>query len=365
MNVAVIGAGGPAGANVVRSLRAAGHDVLGIDGNDHHLGLIDGEKVKQPYRPFDPAFRQWLNEICEERLIDFVHAQPDEAVEVLARYGDELSAAVLVPKVQTILLCQDKFETAWRWKRDALRLKPVVKLEVEEQIHEAIEEMGLPLWMRATRGAGGRGSTPVDSHEVALNWWRYWLARKVDWDWILEEYLPGRDYAWTSLWFEGELVVSQGRERLEYIYPHLAPSGRTGTPTVAVTISDAEVNRVATEAVRSIDDEPHGLYCVDLREDSDGVPRPTEINAGRLFTTAHFYTAAGVNIPDLCVRLATGTAIEDRPPPYDPLPAGLFWIRHIDCPARLMVERDGTLVEVGPGSASWKSAETTSGHLEP
>ena len=132
-----------------------------------------------------------------------------------------------------------------------------------------------------------------------------------------------------------------------------------------MTISDAEVNRVATEAVRSIDDEPHGLYCVDLREDSDGVPRPTEINAGRLFTTAHFYTAAGVNIPDLCVRLATGTVIEDRPPPYDPLPAGLFWIRHIDCPARLMVERDGTLVEVGPGSASWKSAETTSGHLEP
>lgn len=342
---------------MARSLRAAGHEVVGIDGNDYHLGLIEGTKVKQEYRSFEPAFRDWLNAVCDEHRIDYVHAQPDEAVEVLSRYRNELRASTLVPRVQTLLLCQDKFETAWRWKREGLRMKPVVKLEVEDQINEAIEEIGLPLWMRATRGAGGRGSTPVDTYEVALNWWRYWQARKVDWDWILEEYLPGRDYAWTSLWKDGELVVSQARERLAYIYPHLAPSGRTGTPTVAVTINDDEVNRIATEAVQAIDEEPHGLFCVDLREDAEGVPRPTEINAGRFFTTAHFYTAAGINIPDLCVRLATGMADTDLPPSYNPLPAGLFWIRHIDCPARLMVERDGELVEVRPGDREFQEYE--------
>ena len=336
MNVAVLGAGGPAGANVVRSLNMAGHDVIGIDGNPFRLGLIEGTAVKQEYDVYHDRFIGWLNDVCVDYQIRYVHSQPEEGVEVLSRSQGKLVAEVLLPSSQTVVLCQDKFETAWRWKKAGLKTQPVIKLELAEQIVEAIETIGLPLWLRATRGAGARGATLVENYDTALHWWQYWRARGSDWEWILEEFLPGRDFAWTSLWYQGDLIVSQGRERLEYIFPHLAPSGRTGTPTVAVTVSDERVNSAAMGAVLAIDDEPHGLYCVDLREDSGGVPRPTEINAGRFFTTSHFYSAAGLNIPDLCVQFATDTVKGPLPPQFDPLPEGLYWMRHIDCPARLL-----------------------------
>jgi carbamoyl-phosphate synthase large subunit len=153
-------------------------------------------------------------------------------------------------------------------------------------------------------------------------------------DFIAEAYLPGRDLAWTSLWWEGMLIASFGRERLEYIYPNLAPSGRTGTPTIARTVHDHELNTTAFNTVVAIDPKPHGFYSVDLREDKDGIARPTEVNAGRCFTTSYLSTAAGVNFMDLWCCLIQGET------PYveavNSIPADLVWMRHIDCPELLL-----------------------------
>jgi len=40
-----------------------------------------------------------------------------------------------------------------------------------------------------------------------------------------------------------------------------------------------DVLRMAQNAVYAVDGKPNGIYCVDLREDKDGPPTPTEINA--------------------------------------------------------------------------------------
>jgi carbamoyl-phosphate synthase large subunit len=182
--------------------------------------------------------------------------------------------------------------------------------------------------------------------KAAQAWIAYWGQREVGWEWIAEEMLPGRDYGWTSIWNHGELVTSQGRERVEYIYPHLAPSGRTGTPTIAVTRHDQRVNDVASAAVIAIDDDATGVFCVDLRENARGVPVPTEINAGRFFTTSDFYAAAGFNFVDLYIRLGMGEEIE-RVPKVNAVQENVAWYRHIDCPARL--------VEGIPGLAETKN----------
>ena len=76
--------------------------------------------------------------------------------------------------------------------------------------------------------------------------------------------------------------------------------------------------------------EPHGIFSVDLTYGSDGVPNPTEINIGRFFTTHLFFTAAGLNMPEIAVRLAFG----EEPPALErtinPLKPGLVWIRGVD-----------------------------------
>jgi len=124
--------------------------------------------------------------------------------------------------------------------------------------------------------------------------------------------------------------MGAARERLEFVFPQHAPSGVTSSPVVARTVHSPQVNCVATQAILAVDPEPNGIYCVDLKCDASDRPRPTEINAGRFFTTSYFFTTAGANMPYAYVTLGLGG--EPAPmPQYDAVPAGLYWIRHIDC----------------------------------
>jgi carbamoyl-phosphate synthase large subunit len=177
----------------------------------------------------------------------------------------------------------------------------------------------------------------VENYETAIHWLGYWRARGTSWTFIAQPYLSGREYAFQSLWHEGQLITSQGRERLEYIFPHIAPSGKTGTSAITATVHDDALNDAATATILSVDARPHGVYSVDLVADSRGKMVPTEINAGRFFTTTYFYTMAGLNMPYHYVCLAMGRPLPSLPR-YNALPAGLYWIRHMDCPAVLVTE---------------------------
>ena len=128
---------------------------------------------------------------------------------------------------------------------------------------------------------------------------------------MTEAHLPGRDLAWSSIWYEGELVCSFTRERLEYIYPGLTPEGITGTPTIAEIVHSDEVNAMAEAAVYAVDDKPHGIFSVDLREDEHEIPRPTEINAGRGFTTFGLWAMQAERIFLTCSGFAADRAATD------------------------------------------------------
>src|SRR5262249_48100850 len=148
-------------------------------------------------------------------------------------------------------------------------------------------------------------------------------------DFMVSEFLPGREFAFQSLWHEGRLVVSQARERVEYIFGHLTPSGQSSSPSVARTVHRDDVNRIATAAILAADARPHGIFCVDMKESAAGQPLVTEINCGRFFTTSNFYAHAGVNMPHAYVRLGLGESAPDFPK-YDAVPADWWWVRMID-----------------------------------
>jgi hypothetical protein len=321
MRIAVLGAGGPAGVNVCRALHAAGHDLIGYDLNPTHLIWCEPfctDVRQQSPGPLEHAF--WST-------LDLVHSQAEPPLQELTAS----SLPTLMPTAEVIGHCQDKLQTAQAWVDDGLRRYPPFEIRepVPDHLHLAQATLGLPFWLRATRGAGARGATLVEDLRTAHHWIRYWETRGSDIDWVAEEYLPGRDYCWTSLWQHGRLIAAFARERLEWLYPHLAPSGRTGTPTVAVTVHDERVNSVGVAAVLTIDPSPNGIYAVDLREDTTGVPRPTEINAGRWPTTSPLYHELGVNLPDLHARLHNGEPVELLG--HDIYPAGIHLLRHIDC----------------------------------
>jgi carbamoyl-phosphate synthase large subunit len=130
---------------------------------------------------------------------------------------------------------------------------------------------------------------------------------------------------------DGVLIATGLRERLEYVLPHVSPSGITGAPAVSRTLSEPRLAEVGQAAVRCIDPTPHGVYFVDLKEDETGAARVTEINAGRCGTTVHFYTRAGYNFPAFLVELASGTSPSPLPDPHAAIPPDLYWVRTLDC----------------------------------
>jgi hypothetical protein len=195
------------------------------------------------------------------------------------------------------------------------------------------------VWLRAIRGAGSRASLPVNSLYQGDAWIDYWRGfRGLDYgDFMASEFLPGPEFAWQSLWYGGELVTSQARERIEYIFGNLTPSGQTSSPSVARTVSRDDVNDAGIAAVRAVCDRPHGVFCVDMKEGADGRPKVTEINCGRFFTTSNFFAHAGLNMPAMYVELAlTGRLAEPPPARLNPLPDDLYWVRMIDMGYRLV-----------------------------
>ncbi len=334
--ILVTGAGGSAGINFVASLRMAASDlyIVGTDINAWHLELPDVDAAYLLPHCTEPDYIPTLKRLIALESIELLHAQPDMEVEVISAHRDDLGVRTFLPPHESILLCHDKMATNRRLREAGVPVPRSGHVQRLADIPAILEELGKPgqkVWLRATRGAGSRAALPVHSVRQAKEWIHYWRStgRLETKDFMMSEFLPGGEFAFQSVWVDGELYVSQARERLEYIFGNLTPSGQSSSPSVARTVHRADVNRVATAAVRAVCNRPHGVFCVDLKENSDGVPCVTEINIGRFFTTSNFFATAGVNMPYLSVELAFGR----RPPSpgrYDPLPEGLYWIRLMD-----------------------------------
>ncbi len=317
--------------------------LVGTDSNEFFTHLAVTDKVIRVPPAKAVNYIDTLNEIIHKEKIEFLHAQPDVEVEVVSENREKIKAPVYLPSKAAVKACQDKLESAKVWKHKGVPVARTIEIRREEDINRAFAQFGSPIWVRARHGAGGKGSTPADNPETAVQWIRYWKSRGVNWEFIAQEHLPGRNVAFHSLWKEGELVTSMARERLEYIYAYLAPSGITGTPAVQKTVHDEAVNKAGTDAVLSIDPNFTGIASVDLKGNAAGEPCVTEINPGRMFTTSFFFSYAskvlrkdyGANIPYLYTRLAYKETIPELPK-YNILPADVLWVRHMDAPGRLV-----------------------------
>jgi biotin carboxylase len=340
--ILVSGAGGSAAANFVNALRLADEPyyLAGADVSPYQLELADVE-IRYLVPPAgEPGYLEALNAIIERERIDVVHAQPDPEVLFLARNRDRVRARTFLPSAETVEICHDKARVAEIMRDADLPTPQSAQAESVDSLRSATREILADhgrAWVRATRGAGARASLPVRTADQAVGWARYWVEEKgLDFrDFMVSEFLPGREFAFQSLWRDGELVTSQARQRVQYLFGNLVPSGQTSTPSVARTVHRSDVNELAIAAIRSVDPHATGIFCVDLKEDARDRPLLTEINAGRFFTTSNFFAAAGLNMPHLYVKLALGESLPELPP-VDALDEGLYWVRMVDMGFKLV-----------------------------
>jgi predicted ATP-grasp superfamily ATP-dependent carboligase len=333
--VLLLGAGGAAAANVLDALRRAsrGYRTVGADASTVKLHLSNADERVVIPRAGDEGYAAAIIAAVELYGCDVVHPQPDPDVLAVGKLREEIPAATYLPAQPALELAADKLAFTSRLRQGGVAAPDTITFSAIDDIPPAIAKLLAAhdrLWVRARVGAGARASLPVRNSAQAEAWVRWWIDERglQPSDFMASEFLPGREFAYQSVWQDGELVAGQARERVEYLYGHLTPSGQTSTPAVARTVNEPAIDQLAQDAILALDALPCGAYCVDIKEAHDGTAKVTEINAGRFFTTSNFFAAAGLNMPDLLVRCALG----ERPPRCgsSPLPADLFWIRMVD-----------------------------------
>ena len=343
----VTGAGGPLGVNVTRSLRMGSENLrlIGTDANRWHLplSLCDETYLIPPAKDRD-QYRQALRDIVErERVAAILPTHPVEvrALASLRDDGDLSSIGLCLPSSSTLEIADNKTETQRRLRDANVAVPDTVDLVTDQDLVRAFRELRSddePVWVRGAGAPGlGIGGAALPCRDVNVA--RAWIEHHRGWGRMsASRYLPGANLTWMGLFERGNLLAAGTRERLEYVLPHVSPSGITGAPAVSRTIGRPDVEELGERAVRAIDGQPHGAFFVDFKCDGNNEPFVTEINAGRCGTTVHFYTQAGYNFPWSLARLALGQSVAAAPEPNRAIPTGLYWVRTLDCGPVLLTD---------------------------
>jgi hypothetical protein len=326
------GAGGAPANNVISSLRSSmrGDHIIGQSSSPADPFLADVDEMHLVPRATNPGYPTALLKLLDTTRPDMLHVQHDFEVRAVSRLRDEIAARgtrVPLPARSTVETCVDKYQSYEVWAAAGLPVPRTVLLSSASDLERAMGLLGPEVWLRAIEGGGGRGAIATASVELG----RAWIDRCDGWGSFTAASMLGPDsVTWQSLWWEGELIVAQSRRRYEWAFSDRAPAGITGVTRIAATVRDSEIDELARASVLAIDTTPHGLFGVDMTYSLDGAPHLTEINIGRFFTTIHFFTRAGLNMPLMLRDLALDGS---RPVPdrvLNPLPPGLVWIRGMD-----------------------------------
>jgi len=339
--ILVTGVGGSAGMNFVQSLRLADKDIIiiGTDCSKYYARLSVADRTYVVPSCNDPMYLHAINDIIINEGVEFIHAQPDPEVKFLSDHREDIAAKIFLPERKTIDIAQDKYRFNKLMYENCVSVPMTRRVKDPDYLRKYFAMSPGKLWLRAAQGAGSLAALPVTNYDQAYTWIEYWRTRGLKWeDFILSEFLPGKEYAFQSLWKDGMLITSAARQRIEYLFQNRMPSGQSSTPTIARSVHNELVNFHSIMAIKTLDPNATGIFCVDLKEDKYGVPHITEINVGRFFTTSLFFAKAGSNMPYYYIKMAYGEDPGDLPE-INAVPEGLYWIRQIDC-SQIMVKED-------------------------
>lgn len=332
--ILITGCGGAAAVSFARSLRDANQEgadyfLIGVDADKHsvHRGACDKTYICP--RADDEKYLPFLLEIIKREKIGFIHAQPDFEIPVIGQHREKLTNAgcrVFLPEQSIIEVLQDKAKSYKVWRDAGIIVPENIEINNEADLKKAFEKFGNNIWTRERIGAAGKGSLSRPSYALA----KAWIDSRDGWGrTIAAEHLTDKTVTWQSIWHEGKLIVGQGRKRAYWELANRTQSGVTGLTGLGITCNDKEVVDISLAAIQAVDNKPHGIFSVDLTYDKNGVPNPTEINIGRFFTTHHFITRAGCNMPHIVLQLAFGEYEGDYNI-LNPCREGMCWIRGMD-----------------------------------
>ena len=334
--ILVMGAGSAQSNGVINCLINVENpeEVIGAGSEPTDLIFASCEKKYLIPHSTSPEYKNALLKLLNLEKPDFMHFQHDQELFVASAFRDEILATgtkLFIPDHETIDLCVDKYKSYLKFKEAGIIVPRNIMVHHMDDLKNAFLALGNEdgvLWLRSTDiGGGGLGSLPTNDFEFA----KHWIEKYDGWGkFVAAELLTPDSVTWLSIWYDGELVVGQGRTRKGWSLAGRTISGVTGITKVGQTCSNAEIAEIAIRSVKAVSEKPHGIYAVDMTYDKNGVANPTEINIGRFFTTVQFFKEAGLNMPEILKDIAVYNKLPNLKKKINPLPEGLLWLRSMD-----------------------------------
>ncbi|MCI4429957.1 MAG: hypothetical protein JHC40_12410 [Burkholderiales bacterium] len=338
------GAGGAPSEGVINSILRGRKQETVIGMGSEPTDLVLSAASKKFYVPDanKPEYKARLLQILNTEKPDLVHFQNDLEIFHASLIRDEITATgtkIFMPEHEVVDTCVHKYKTYLAFKAAGVPVPENMMIHNEEDLRAAFAKLGDEngkIWLRASSiGGGGKGAIPTTDFSMA----KAWIEHHKGWgDFVAAGMLTPNTVTWLSIWYEGELVVAQSRERRGWIHGNRSVSGVTGVTKVGVTCDNDEVTRIAIDAVKAVSAKPRGIFGVDMTYDKKGVPNPTEINISRFFTTVLFFTEAGLNLPEIFKDIALYGEFPQLEKKVNPLRNGLLWLRGMDVAPRLMTQ---------------------------
>ncbi len=347
LNIIVTGAGGGGGNNLINSIKHSGLNchIIGTNCDSYSLAKSNADisyfMPPAGSRDFGEEFAgetrerylTSLKELIAKENIDLIIPNNDREIKAISELRDEIDCRVFLPDPKAIDFAQDKFEMYKLFLDYDIPMAGSYDLKSYDDVDNAFNNLppADKYWVRMRKGSGSKGATWVKTPDQAKNWIQLWedLRGYPVEAFTISEFLPGRDYAFQSVWKDGKPIVMKIVERLSYFFGSLRLSGMSSTPQVAKTVNDPETLKTILKAISVISEKPHGNYCMDLKGDAKGRMCVTEFNIGRFCMITPIFDFSGkLNTAEAYIRCAMDLPIE----PIEGLDyeEGKYMIRELD-----------------------------------
>lgn len=326
--VLLLNPGDGTGLNFARCLRDAGNwRTVGLhtDRREIHLGDTDARALDEWRSP--AALLDGVARVCRSEKVDVVYAaDTGRELDAISALRDRLPVPTLLPDIEDHLRMEDKWTTWQALKSQGCPVPDTILLSEPADVADLLARHAR-IWLRKRRGSAGTGSVPTSSLAFA----QAWVDEHKGWgEFTAAECLTPRTATFSGLWWNGELVRSQLRERIEWGYSDVSTSGVTGITGAQRTVDDAELGALGIAAVRATCARPHGAVGVDFTYDAEDRPRITEVQPARFYTSIHFMARLGLNFAaDYCTLACDGRDALGAPE-LNPCQAGAYWIKGVE-----------------------------------
>ena len=331
----VMGAGSAGAENLIRSLREAHPSLVLLGCNDNRFvvkcSAADRRYVMPPTG--SPRFIGALDELMCASGAHLVIPTTDRHVQALSDARARLRGKVFLPAARVIALCRDKYRLITKLRQEGIAVPvtyPVRDSAGVDAIFSRLRSSGRA-WCRPRTGTCARGGGAVSTPDEARRWMTVWNTMQgvpIS-SFTIAEFLPGREILCQSVWHRGRMVVANTFERLAYFGADNIPSGVTSLSSLAKTVVEPGVVQLCQAAITAIAPGASGAFSVDVKEDGNGRPHVTEINAGRFFMAmTAFDRVLKHSIALTYVRLALGDPV-DHGEAYDAVD-GYYMVRDMD-----------------------------------